>query len=504
MTCVSEHGTNPQNGRTSWENVSVTTRPQFLRRGQRQRSAAVVGSGPNGLSAAIVLAQHGYRVDVFEEQDSPGGAVRSMSLIQSDVRHDFGSAIYPLALSSPFFRSLPLESYGLNWIQPPAALAHPFDDGTAVVLEKSMPATVAALGIDGRAWQKLLESFVTQWESFTEEILQPVVHLPRHPLLLANFGWKGLLSGRSVSTTFFREPRTQAFFAGLAAHSTVSLDTPLSGAFGLVLAAAAHSVGWPVAKGGAQSITDALCSHLQTLGVSVRTSTRIETLDALADYDEIFCDVSPRQLHAMAGDLLTSSYKHRLTQFAPAVGVFKVDYLLSCPIPWKAQECLRAATVHLGSSLEEICASESVVAQGNHSETPFVILTQPSLFDESRAPQGRHTAWAYCHVPNGSVRDMLPAIERQIERFAPGFRECVLGRHIFSPSALERMDSNLIGGDISGGAVTPLQVLFRPTVQQYRTSNPRVFLCSASTPPGGGVHGMCGYHAAQAALSLLS
>jgi phytoene dehydrogenase-like protein len=469
------------------------------------RRACVIGAGPNGLAAAITLAQAGLQVDVFEAEAQPGGAARTMELTLPGFLHDFGSAVHPLAVGSPFFSSLPLQNYGLEWIHSPAALAHPLDDGTAVVLERDLSNVESALGEDGNAWRRLMRPFAERWTELAPEVLRPVpsLPLPRHPFLLAKFGLRALSSARSLVRGLFRNDRTKALFAGLAAHSVLSLDEPMSAAAGVLLGAALHSVGWPIPRGGAQSITSALCSCLADLGSTVTTSRRVENLAELKNYDVALCDVSPRQLLRLAGDRLSESYRHKLADYRYGPGVFKVDYALRQPIPWKAPECLRAATVHLGGSFEEIAASEAAMSSGNHADRPFVLLAQPSLFDPTRAPEGRHTVWAYCHVPNGSSFDMLSRLEGQIERFAPGFRDCVLARRVLSPSALEEMDANLVGGDVGGGAMDLRQILFRPTWRQYATSARDIYLCSASTPPGGGVHGMCGYHAARLAVSRL-
>ena len=463
-------------------------------------NACVIGSGPNGLAAAIVLAQAGLHVDVYEAEATPGGAARTMELTLPGFHHDFGSAVYPLGAGSPFFSSLPLREHGLEWILSPAPLAHPFDDGTAVTLERDLNAAKAALGADGEAWVKMLQPFVEHWREFAPEVLRPLPSIPRHPLLMARFGMTALLPARTIVRRF-RSERTRALFGGLAAHSFLSLDEPLSGALGMLMAVPAHAVGWPIPRGGAQSLTHALCRCLESFGGTVKTSSRVESLSALPKYDLTFCDVTPLQLLAIAGDRLSANYRRSLKEFRYGPGAFKVDYALSSPIPWKAPDCLRAATVHLGATFDEIAASEKAACSGQHSERPFVLLAQPSLFDASRAPAGKHTAWAYCHVPNGSKIDVLERLEAQIERFAPGFRECVLARRVFSPADLEGMDGNLVGGDIAGGALDIRQFLFRPTWRHYGTSAPDLYICSASTPPGGGVHGMCGYHAAKKALA---
>jgi phytoene dehydrogenase-like protein len=464
----------------------------------------VIGAGPNGLAAAITLAQAGLPVDVFEAEPQPGGAARTLELTLPGFLHDFGSAVHPLAAGSPFFSSssLSLQNHGLEWIHSPAALAHPFDDGTAVTLERDLCHAESSLGEDGNAWRRLMQPFAEHWAELAVEVLGPI-HLPRHPWLLAKFGFRALPSAETLVRSLFHGERARAVFAGLAAHSFLGLNEPLSAAPAMLLGAALHSVGWPIPRGGAQSITTALCRYLAELGITVTTSTRVENLAALPNYDVTLCDVTPRQLLKLAGNRLSAAYKNQLANFRYGPGVFKVDYALQQPIPWKAAECSRAATVHVGGSFEEIAASEEAMRRGRHADRPFVLLAQPSLFDPTRAPAGRHTAWAYCHVPNGSTFDMLSRLEDQIERFAPGFRDCILARRVFSPIALEEMDANLVGGDIAGGALDLRQFLFRPTRRQYATPARDLYLCSSSTPPGGGVHGMCGYHAARLAVSRL-
>ena len=474
--------------------------------------ACVIGAGPNGLAAAIVLAQSGLHVHMFEAEAIPGGAARTMELTLPGFRHDFGSAVHPLAVGSPFFSSLPLYDHGLEWIHSPAPLAHPLDDGTAVILERNLADAKTALGKDGETWRKLLQPFVEQWGILAPEILRPMPSIPRHPWLMLRFGLAVPLSAKTTAH-HFRSERTRALFAGLAAHSFLALDEPLSGIFGLLMTISAHAVGWPIPRGGSQSLTNALVSYYEKLGGRLKTSCRIDSFDALSQYDPILCDVTPRQLMGIAENRLAPSYTQQLQRFRYGPGAFKVDYALSAPIPWTARDCARAATVHVGGSFEEIAASEHAARNGQHAERPFMIVVQPSLFDAARAPAGKHTAWAYCHVPNGSTVDMLPRLEAQMERFAPGFRNCVLARHVLAPADLERMDANLVGGDIQGGVLDMRQFLSRPTWRRYRaasappspgSSQQKIYLCSASTPPGGGVHGMCGYHAARAALADLN
>ena len=467
------------------------------------RTANIIGAGPNGLAAAITLAQAGFEVQVFEAEPQAGGACRTLPLTLPGFHHDFGSAVHGMAAGSPFFRSLPLDKYGLALIHPTSPLAHPLDDGTAVILERSIDTTAANLGEDGRAWHELFAPVAENWFELAPDLLGPILFCPRHPVLMARLGLRSFPPARWLANQKFRGERAKALFAGLAAHSFLSLDETLSAAFGVMLGAAAHAVGWPIARGGSQSITMALSAHLESLGGTIALSSRVDRLAEVPPADVTMCDITPRQLAHVAGDRLSPEYRRRMERWRYGPAAFKVDYALSNPIPWRAKECLRAATVHIGGTLDEIAASESAMSRGLPAERPFVLLVQPTLFDPSRAPEGKHVAWAYCHIPNGSTFEMLPRLEAQIERFAPGFRDCVLARHVFSPAALEQMDANLIGGDIVGGAMNLRQLLFRPTGNNYATSAPDIFLCSSSTPPGGGVHGMCGHNAAKRALKML-
>jgi phytoene dehydrogenase-like protein len=461
--------------------------------------ACVIGSGPNGLAAALVLAQAGRSVDVYEAEAEPGGAVRTLPLTLPGFLHDFGSAVHPLAIGSPFFSKQPLEQFGLEWIHGDAPLAHPLDDGTAVVLERNLDDAARALGADGKPWRRMMEPLAEHWSDFAEDALGPVMRVPKHPLRMAHFGLQAFQSTEALAKSHFATERARALFSGLAAHSFLSLRERLSPAIALVLGAAAHAVGWPVPRGGAGMIPRALIGYLKSMGGTVHTQHRVDRLGEL-DSPLTLCDTSPRQIIALAGERLTPRYRRLLQDFKYGPGAFKVDYALSQPVPWSAAECRRAITVHVGGTFEEIAAAEDAVAQGRTADLPFVLVAQPSLFDATRAPAGKHVLWAYCHVPNGSGVDMLERIEAQIERFAPGFRECVLARHVSAPAQLEAMDANLVGGDIVGGAIGVRQLLFRPTMRGYSTGVRGLYLCSASTPPGGGVHGMCGYHAASFAL----
>jgi phytoene dehydrogenase-like protein len=462
----------------------------------------VVGSGPNGLAAAIRLAQERLSVLLIEANDSIGGGIRSAELTLPGFIHDVSSAVHPLGVGSPFFRRLPLESFGLTWLQPELPLAHPLDDSCAAILQRSVTATAAELGADQSAYERLMAPLASNWENLTAEFLRPLLHLPRHPVQLGLFGWHGLQSAaRLVDKRFAADP-ARALFGGLAAHSFLPLEKIPSAAYGLVLGMLGHSVGWPMARGGAQKIADALASVLRSLGGEILPGCRIDSLSQLPKSRVIILDVTPRQLLRIAGDKLPLSYQRRLGQFRYGPGIFKIDYALNGPIPWAAQACSRAGTIHVGGRFEEIATAERAVAQGQIPERPFILLAQPSLFDTTRAPQGRHTAWAYCHVPNGSSVDMTPSIERQIERFAPGFRDQILARHTTNCAQLELANANLVGGDINGGSADLWQMVSRPILSPapYRTPVPGLYLCSSSTPPGGGVHGMCGFHAAQTAL----
>jgi phytoene dehydrogenase-like protein len=463
--------------------------------------AVVVGAGPNGLAAAIEMACAGLSVRVLEAADTVGGGARSAELTLPGFVHDVCSAIHPLGIASPFFRSLPLADHGLEWVEPPAALAHPFDDGGAALLARSPDAAMPTLGEDDERWRRLFAPLVRDPESLLDEILAPL-HVPAHPLTLARFGLRALLPATTVARRSFRGARARGLFAGLAAHSMLPLERPPSAAFALMLGLLGHAVGWPFPRGGSQALSDALASYLRSLGGEIETGRRVESLAELGETRLVVLDVTPRGLLELAGDRLPDRYRRRLERYRYGPGVFKLDWALAGPIPWRADECSRAATVHLGATLEEIAASEAAPAQNRIAEWPYVLLAQQSLFDPTRAPDGQHTAWAYCHVPNGSSVDMTERVESQVERFAPGFRERILARSALGPADLERSNPNYVGGDINGGLADLRQLLTRPVARwsPYSTPLPGVFLCSASTPPGGGVHGMCGFHAARAAL----
>ncbi len=464
--------------------------------------AVVVGSGPNGLSAAIRLAQAGLSVLVVEGSSKLGGACRSAEFTLPCVLHDVGSAVHPLAAASPFFRQLPLHQHGLSWVHPDLPLAHPLDDGAAAVLHRSINLTAAALGADARSYEKLMAGFVENWGSLSDEILQPLLHIPRHPLLMARFGLKALMPAQKLAKSAFQTPSAQALFAGVAAHSFLPLAQRGSAAFGLILGMAAHAVGWPIPRGGAQQLSNALLACLQNLGGEILLNCPVRSVDELPLARAVLLDVTPVQLMLLAGHKIPSSYARRLGNYRYGPGVFKLDYALSAPIPWKNPLCAKAGTVHVGGTLEEVARAEAEVSRGKHPEQPFVLLSQPANFDATRAPAGKHVLWAYCHVPNGSDFDMSERIERQIERFAPGFRDTVLARHTMNCAALEALNPNLVGGDINGGAASLWQLVARPVLSRvpYRTPVPGLYLCSSSTSPGGGVHGMCGFHAAEAAL----
>ena len=462
----------------------------------------VVGSGPNGLTAAIVLARAGLKVTVLEAQSTVGGGARTAELTRPGFLHDICSAVHPMAASSPAFASFPLEHHGLEWINPPCALAHPFDDGSCLTVERSIDDTAAQFGSGGSLYRRIAMPLVARWDQLMQEILAPP-HPPRHTLTLARFGAIAPWPATWIERACFRTAKSRAVFAGMAAHSVIPLEAAGSGAFGWVVMLSAHAAGWPIARGGSQAIANALASYFQSLGGAILTSSPVKSLNEFEAGALVMCDVTPRQFVQVAGDRIPKSYRRKLSRWRYGPGVFKIDWALKHPIPWTAARCALAPTVHIGGSAEEIAAAERAPWERSVHHRPFVLLAQPSLFDDSRAPNSMHTAWAYCHVPNGSEADMTAAIEAQVERFAPGFRECILARHTMAAAELERHNANLVGGDITGGANTLRQVLIRPAAGFYRTPAENVFICSASTPPGGGVHGMCGHNAARMALRLV-
>ncbi len=469
--------------------------------------AVVVGAGPNGLSAAIVLARAGWSVLVLEQASSIGGGAQSAELTRPGVVHDVGSAIHPMAAASPFFRSLPLDEYGLSWVQPDIPLAHPLDGGRAAVLSESLASTADGLDADASAYRRLMAPLVDRWPTLLDEVLQPMLHVPTAPLLLAQFGLRAAWPAQTLGHGLFDTEEAKALLAGLAAHSALPLSALGSSALGLVLGAMGHAVGWPFPEGGAGALTRALAAYLRDLGGTIETERRVQNVDELPAAQAVLLTFTPRQVLQTAQHRLPSRYARRLERYEYGAAVVKVDYALSDPIPWRAEPCRRAGTLHLGGPLDEIAASEQAVADGHVPEHPFVLLAQHTRFDPTRAPDDTHTAWAYCHVPNGSDVDASSHIERQIERFAPGFRDTILERQVMSPLQLETLNPTLVGGDINGGSLHLTQLLARPVLHwnPYRlpattAQGAQLYLCSASTPPGSGVHGMCGANAAQAAL----
>jgi phytoene dehydrogenase-like protein len=465
----------------------------------KPHDAIVVGAGPNGLAAAIELAQRGKRVCVYEANARIGGSASSSELTLPGFVHDICSAVHPLAVGSPFFKNLSLKEYGLEFIFPPAAVAHPFADGSAILLYRSVERTSEQLGRDAGSYRKLFKPLVRDWEILAPELLGPI-HFPRHPYAMTRFGLNAIRSASGFLHSRFKEDRTRAFFAGSVAHSCLALDHLGTTAFGLVLMTLGHVVGWPIPRGGTQNISEALAAHLQALGGEIVTGVRVGSITDLPTASCVLFDLTPRQLLRIVGDRFPLSFRNKLSNYRYGPAAFKVDWALDGPVPWRATECTQAATVHLGGSFAEIEASEKAVWEGKCADRPFVLVAQPSLFDSSRAPAGKHTLWAYCHVPNSSEFDMTERIEAQIERFAPGFRSRILARSVMSPAQLETHNANLVGGDINGGVATISQLFTRPTIHTYSTPLRDVYICSSSTPPGGGVHGMCGYHAAHTAL----
>jgi phytoene dehydrogenase-like protein len=463
--------------------------------------AVVIGAGPNGLAAAITFAQAGVRTLVMEAKAAPGGGCRTAELTLPGFHHDICAAIHPMGVASPFLQKLDLARLGVEWVHSPVALAHPLEDGRAAALYQSVDKTAEGLGSDGVAWRRVMEPFVKHSPELMSEILRPV-RGTKHPLLMARFGMLAVRSCSGIVNSRFKTEEGRALFAGCAAHSFLPMEALGSGSFGLALALTGHAVGWPCAKGGSQRITDAMVARLRELGGDFRFDAPVRTLRDVPSTRAVLFDLNPRQVAEIAEEDLPASFRSELNRFQHGPGVFKVDWALSGPIPWRNSACRQAATVHVGGTFEEVAESEAAAWTNRPSQKPFVLVAQQSLFDARRAPAGKHTGWAYCHVPHGYDQDMTAAIESQIERFAPGFRDLILARHGMRPADFQRHNSNMIGGDIGGGANTLRQFIFRPSRRwnPYTTPNPRLFICSSSTPPGGGVHGMCGYWAAQAAL----
>ena len=467
--------------------------------------AVIIGSGPNGLAAAVTLAQNGYTVKVFEAADSIGGGTRTQELTLPGFQHDVCSAIHPMAVGSPFFKTLPLGDYGLEWIYPEYPLAHPFDHEPSVVLQPSLDEMAIELAEDFEPYQRLFSVIVERWDDLAPELLSPMNGIPAHPILLSKFGLKALKSAQKLAKNQFYTKRTQALFAGLAAHSIMPLNKMATSAIGLVLGAIGHKIGWPMPRGGSYAIATALADYFRSLGGEIETNSEINDLGELPEADVVLFNNTPKQILAIAGDALPASYVKKLRSFKYGPGVFKMDMALDEPIPWNDERCSKAGTVHVGGTLEQIASGERLIARGKHPNYPFVLVAQQSLFDNTRAPDDKHTAWAYCHVPNGSTQDMSEVILNQIERFAPGFRDCIIETHAMNTKALESYNANYVGGDVNGGRQDITQLFTRPAglLDPYHIPATHLFICSSSTPPGGGVHGMCGYNATRSAIKYL-
>ncbi|HEX8916713.1 MAG TPA: NAD(P)/FAD-dependent oxidoreductase [Humisphaera sp.] len=473
--------------------------------GSGSYDAIVIGSGPNGLGAAIELARSGRKVVVYEAMDAVGGGMRSAELTEPGFVHDHCATVLALAYASPLMRGLPLEKYGLELIQPECPVAHPLDDGSAILLKRKVAETAAQLGRDADAYLHLFEPLVKQWKDLAPNLLAPPIGFPKNPLLMASFGLKAVQSARALVQHHFHSHRAKALFGGMAGHSVLPMEWRGSGAFGLVLTLSAHADGWPIAKGGTQALADAMAGYFKSLGGTIELGRKVTSLKGLPPAKAILADVAPDRLADIATEELPAAARKSLANFNHGPGAFKLDWALSGPVPWKNADVARAATVHLAGTFDELAEAELAPWQGKIHDRPYVLLVQPTLFDPSRAPAGKHTLWAYCHVPNGSTVDMTDRIEAQIERFAPGFRDVIIKRHVSTPQALEAWNPNLVGGDIVGGAQTLWQTFFRPVVRlnPYKTPVKGLYLCSASTPPGAGVHGMSGYHAARTALRAM-
>jgi phytoene dehydrogenase-like protein len=472
---------------------------------QYDYDAIIIGSGPNGLCAAVALAQAGKHVLVVEAADAIGGGLRSRELLRPGFLHDVCSAVHPLGVLSPYMRRLPLQEHGLTWAFPEVSAAHPLDDGRAMLLARSLETTAAQLGVDARAYTRLFAPLLREPEALLEDLLAPL-GIPKRPIAFARFGLRALRSTLGLARGMFRGEDARALFGGCAAHAILPFDKWFTAAVGMVFCLTGHMTDWPMAQGGSVAIARALESYLRSLGGELRTSWTVKTLDELPKARAYLFDLAPRQVIDIAGERLPAGYRRRLARYNYGPAVFKLDYVLNGPIPWRAADCARASTVHVGGTLDEIAASERAAWDGRVHDKPFVMVCQQSHFDASRAPAGQHTGYAYCHVPNGSDLDMTAAIEAQIERFAPGFRDVIVERRARSPRDLERDNAAYVGGAITGGAADITQLFTRPVARlnPYTTPNPRLFLCGASTPPGGGVHGMCGYHAARSVLRRLS
>lgn len=469
-----------------------------------QYDAIIIGSGPNGLAAGIRLAQEGLSVKIFEKQDTIGGGTRTQELTRPGFHHDVCSAIHPLAKASPFLKTLPLQEYGLEWIQPEIPLAHPLDDQPAGAIFHSLDKTVDHFGADGKTYRRAVEPFMEKWDGLLSDLLGPFSLLPDHPLLMARFGLNALRPAHWFAQRYKTE-KARAVFAGLAAHGIMPFDKVATSAIGLVLGIAAHTVGWPYPKGGSHAITEAMGDYFTSLGGKIETGIEITSVKELPQSSLLFFNNTPRQILDIAGDNLPSSYAKKLKNFKYGQGVFKMDLALSEQIPWQDELCRKAGTVHLGGNFEEIAQSEEQAANGTPPEKPYVLVAQQSLEDSSRAPSGQHTCWAYCHMPNGSAKDMSEPILEQIERFAPGFRDCIIDSHAMNPHAMQVYNPNYIGGDINGGRADITQLFTRPAglFDPYHIPQTNMYIASSSTPPGGGVHGMCGYHAAESALKKI-
>ena len=463
--------------------------------------AFIIGSGPNGLSAAITLAQQGLKVKVYEAKATIGGGTRTLELTEPGFKHDICSAVHPTAASSPFFNSLNLKDYGLEWIHPDFPIAHPLEYGESVIVEKSLESTLERFGEDSKNYKKLFKEFIDSWEYLSKDVFSSL-RIPKHPLAMMRFGWYGMFSSNLLSNSFFKSERTKAYFSGLAAHSILPLENAFTASFGLLLGTTVHSVGWPIAKGGSHTITKALASYLESLGGEIEVNSPIESLDDFPPDKPILFDLTPQQIVKITGNSISDSLKKKLNSFKYGPGAFKIDFALSEPVPWTNLESRRAGTLHLGGTMEEIAHSEREVWNGVHSEKPYVLISQPSIFDTSRAPANKHVLWSYCHVPNGSTKNMEQQIINQIERYAPGFRDTIISYSSMNAMNFEKYNPNYIGGDINGGAQNLKQLFGRPLLKwdPYKLPGENLYICSSSAPPGGGVHGMGGFNAAKSVL----